>query len=149
MDYEQVVRDFAHRTVRNLELVEDVAASGQEAFEITQLVNSTLGLLVFPKEEYYDAIPRKALQDLRDDGWPVPAAVGELPDANDLQQLMRYMRNAVAHYNVQFLADTKGELNGFRLWNEREGKKTWEAEVSTADLRDLLMRFIDVLVPVE
>jgi hypothetical protein len=82
LEYRDVIGDFAKRTLTNLQLVERVAADGADpAHEFTQLINSMLGLLVFPTEEYYTRIPRTSLDQLRADGWPVPKAtvISRLP----------------------------------------------------------------------
>ena len=42
MMYENVVRDFAARTRKNLRVIEHLEADGQEVYEVTQLVNSML-----------------------------------------------------------------------------------------------------------
>ena len=94
MNYESVIRDFAERTRKNLRTIEDLQAKGGEAYEVTQLVNSMLGLLVFPRERFFDQIPQTSLSDLEADGWPVPKVVGDFPQARDLRELIRYLRNA-------------------------------------------------------
>lgn len=101
MNYESVIRDFAQRTRTNLRTIEDFRASGGKAYEVTQLVNSMLGLLVFPRERFIDQIPETSLDDLEAAGWPVPKVVGEFPQARDLRQLIRYLRNAIAHFNIE------------------------------------------------
>ena len=58
MNYESVIRDFAERTRKNLRAIEDLQAKGGEAYEVTQLVNSMLGLLVFPRERFSIKFPR-------------------------------------------------------------------------------------------
>jgi hypothetical protein len=147
MEYADVVRDFAQRTEHNLELIESVSAEpGGRAFEFTQLVNSMLGLLVFPRERYYDRIPQTSLDVLAREGWPVPRVAGDLPPAKDLRELMRYMRNAVAHFNIEFVSTKDRELVGLRLWNQRGPRKTWEAQFTKEQLREITRRFIEVLM---
>ncbi len=48
MMYKEVIQDFARRTRKNLEAIDRLHAEGRQVYEVTQLVNSTLGLLVFP-----------------------------------------------------------------------------------------------------
>jgi hypothetical protein len=147
MMYEEVVRDFARRTKANLVAVERLRASGQDVYEVTQLVNSMLGLLVFPQQEYMKRIPQTPLEQLRQEGWPVPEVRGGFRQVSDLRQLVRYLRNAIAHFNVQFLYDGESQIRGLRVWNEdeREKKKTWEAELSVNDIRGIADRFITLL----
>jgi hypothetical protein len=144
--YEEVIRDFARRTKANLTAIECLRANGQEVYEVTQLVNSMLGLLVFPQQEFVDRIPETPLEQLRQDGWPVPEVRGHFRQVSDLRQLIRYLRNAVAHFNVYFLGDGERQIRVLRVWNENpSGKKTWEAELSVDDIRGIAERFIALL----
>ena len=108
--------------------------------EVTQLINSMLGLLVFPQQKYVESIPKTPLEKLREDGWPIPRVTGEFQEATDLNQLIRYLRNAVAHFNIKFVGDGENNIKVLRVWNMapmrgQDGKiaeeKNWEAESST------------------
>ena len=50
------VFSFAERTLSNLQLIEYLEKTNKNvnAYETTQLINSAIGLLVFPKEKYYN-----------------------------------------------------------------------------------------------
>jgi hypothetical protein len=109
-------------------------------------VNSTLGLLVFPQQEYVDQIPRTPLDELRRDGWPIPKVTGRFEQVRDLNQLIRYLRNAITHFNIKFVGDGQSEIEIFRVWNEDRGRKTWEAVLSVSDLRGITERFIEFLL---
>lgn len=143
MNYEHVVRDFARRTRTNLYAIERLEAQGDEAYEVTQLVNSMLGLLVFPKERFIDQIPATSLEELKADGWPLPKVVGDFPQARDLRQLIRYLRNAVAHFNLEFVGE---QIHAIRVWNTYKGRRTWEAEVGLEELRAIAERFTAILL---
>src|SRR3970282_928038 len=90
-----IVQDFARRTLANLQFI-DQNKKQPDVYEVTQLINSMLGLLVFPKEEFWDKIT------------PVPLA--RIPEANvihqhmgkcsDLRQFLRCLRNSVSHFNI-------------------------------------------------
>jgi hypothetical protein len=158
MEYANVVRDFAERTRHNLEFIraalkkpdQEAAAHKQaEVYEVTQLINSMLGLLVFPQQEYFEAIPRTPLRDLVAEGWPELDVTPGLPDQVDnLSDLMRYLRNAITHFNVKFLAPS-GHLEGLRVCNRRHGKKTWEAELSLEQLEKITDQFIGMILSQE
>ena len=52
---EYFISDFAKRTKMNLEIINEIAASsfqGRKAYEVTQLINSFLGLVVLPNEKF-------------------------------------------------------------------------------------------------
>ncbi len=150
MDYhKEFIVDFAQRTRANLEFIEAAEQDGKSVFEVTQLANSMLGLLVFPRENYTKNIPETPLSDLVNQGWPeIHTTLGKLPKDN-LRQLMRMLRNSIAHCNVEFVADTDSVITGIRLWNSitRNGRKskTWQTELSIADLRTIAFKFIELI----
>ena len=146
MEYKDLVKDFAERTRANLELVRAAAGSGKDAYEVTQLINSMLGLLVFPQKEFCDKIPKTKIADLEKEGWPIPRVRGDYPQVSDLKQLVRYLRNGIAHFNLQFTA-TNGHVDGLIIWNEKpNGKKTWEAELKIEELEGIVERFTQLLL---
>lgn len=147
MMYEDVVADFAERTRRNLRALESLKDQGQEVFEVTQLVNSMLGLLIFPREEFVGRIPRIPLAQLEELGWPVPKARPRFSQASDLNELVRYLRNAISHFNIQFVGDSRGQISTVRVWNNNlAGMRTWEADLGLADLRGIAERFTELLL---
>lgn len=149
---DRVVQDFAQRTLDNLTAIRRLRAEGQPVYEVTQLVNSLLGLLVFPKEEFFEVIPRTPLHQLKQEGWPVPRVSGEFRQARDLKELIRYLRNAVAHFNIEFLpmpgvpGDSRPQISGLRVWNTRDRQKTWEATLSLEDLEGITERVIGLVI---
>lgn len=146
MEYKNLVMDFIERTQKNLEFIEQAARFEEDGqvFEVTQLINSLLGLIVFPRENYYENIPETPLAELETQGWKIPAVSGQFEQVKDLRQLMKYLRNAIAHSNLEFDSDGVN-LTGIRLWNCSHGKKTWEVRMSLEELRDLTFRFIELL----
>ncbi len=77
MMYDKFVRDFADRTRKNLDFIE----ANQPDFEITQLVNSCLGLITFPRQVCFDNIPETPLNKLDSEGllFSVPWLLGTFP----------------------------------------------------------------------
>lgn len=162
MMYENVVKDFALRTRKNLEALEKYQSEGAEVFEATQLINSMLGLLIFPQQKYVSSIPKASIEDLQRDGWVVPKVRGSFRQVSDLNQLIRYLRNAIAHFNVEFIGDGQNQIALLKLWNmtpvykngkkqrKPDGsiieKKNWEAELSLDDLRKITNKFIDLIL---
>jgi hypothetical protein len=148
MDYQNLVRDFIQRTRKNLEYIEKAHATdpSAEVYEVTQLINSLLGLIVFPKEQYFLHIPETPLEDLAAKGWKIPDVKGNFSKIKNLRQLMQYMRNAVAHSNLEFISDGH-KLTGIRLWNcTRGGVKNWQIEMKLTELREITYKFIDLIL---
>ena len=150
MDYQDLVRDFAYRTRKNNEALLNLqkVQPEVEVYEVTQLINSMLGLLVFPQQRFLNHIPRIPLAELADQGWPVPEVEGDYPQVTDLKELVRYLRNAIAHCNLQFLVDERGQINGLRVWNTnpRDRRTTWRARLTMQDIEKISGKFIQLLL---
>lgn len=145
VEYGDLVKDFTSRTKVNLEFIKQSISEGNEVYEVTQLINSMLGLLVFPQQEFYDKIPETPLADLKDLGWPVPRVRGNYPQADNLKVLARYLRNGISHFNLRF-TESGGHVDGLIIWNEWKGKKTWEAELKIPELEAISTKFTELLI---
>lgn len=160
MKYDNVIYDFISRTKANLKLVEEHATQISqlknigstegsikevEAFEVTQLVNSLLGLVVFPQQHYRNRIPKVPLSKLEAMGWPTPLIKGEFPDdLKNLADLMRYVRNSIAHFNIEFTSSNNETIDGIKIWNNRDGVKNWSAFLKIEELTLLVDKFVDL-----
>ena len=122
-----------------------------------------LGLLIFPQQKYISEIPHTKLDQLKESGWPIPKVTGGFQQVKDLNQLIRYLRNAIAHFNIVFLTGKNDQIIGLKVWNmkpvrdnnnrrirDKKGgfmeEKDWEAELALDDLRLITEKFIDMLV---
>lgn len=146
MMYEDVVADFAWRTQQNLSALEEAQRSGARVYETTLLINSMLGLLVFPREEFLERIPKTPLSELRAAGWPLPRVRHGFTQASNLAELVRYLRNAISHFNIEFQSDSENHISGVRVWNVRDRERTWEADLRLDELRGIAERFTQLLV---
>ncbi|HVT28665.1 MAG TPA: HEPN family nuclease, partial [Lacipirellulaceae bacterium] len=133
----------------NLEFVEAAVKDEPHAdiFEVTQLINSMLGLLVFPKEHFAEEeIPDTPLDELRAQGWPIPVMKGSPPRAQNLRELVRCLRNGIAHFHVDFTSDGQ-YVTGLRIWNPPRGRDPlWEARLDVPQLREIARKFISLLL---
>ena len=97
-----------------------------------------------------DEIPPTPIAELRKQEWPIPRVRGNFKQVSNLRELVRYLRNAIAHCNVKFKADSQGEINGLILWNcntrSKPPEKTWEAEVSIDDIETIIRKFIELIL---
>jgi hypothetical protein len=154
------IRDFADRTRSNLHLVREwatnpeirdrVGAYQMKSYEFTQLINSMLGLLVFPQQKYFKRIPETPLAELAAEGWPEPLLTGEFKKVSNLRELMTVLRNSIAHCNIEFLSEG-GRLSGVFLWNTKrpgqpKAQRIWDVTLTTEQLEELTRRFLDVLL---
>jgi hypothetical protein len=153
MEYSEFIADFARRTLLNLEHVQEEADSGNErVYPVTQLWNSLLGLIVLPKERDIERIPDTALRDLRSAGWPqITTTHGD--EHESLREMVRALRNAVAHFNVEFSPGHDGEILTVTVWTEEirdrrpvRDSRGWEGRISVSNLGDLARRIANLYV---
>lgn len=142
------VRDFARRTRRNLLAIQRLSESSpNDFFEVTQLVNSAVGLLMFPQQEFFDRIPEWDNKDLEAKGWPFVSFEHGADRTRNLRQLIRYMRNSFAHFNIDFKADG-GKISGLYMWNRpSEGTPPdWVCYLTVDQLRGLFEKFAQLMI---
>jgi hypothetical protein len=133
------VREVMERTRTNLDAIDNDARQGRNVFEVTQLANSFLGAFAHPWEEWKCELNKVSLAEAHERGWPI---IDE-DDQRDrkpvnLGDLLRVIRNAVAHGNLRFIGEPGKEIEAVFLWNEDCGWRTWGATLSVATLRMLL-----------
>lgn len=140
------ILDIMRRSMMNLGFVE-AHASPAGPYEVTQLINTFLGALVHPFESMQeDDLMSGPIANAIALGWP---AIGRARP-NDLElaslgELIRAMRNAMAHGNLEFFPDTKGQIQAIHLWNNNRGRRTWGGIVTVQDMRRFLVSFVDLV----
>lgn len=155
MMYENLIHDFARRTLANLDAVAHLRRQNSEIqfYEVTNLINSMLGLLIFPQQAFVNRIPPIPLSELEEQGWAIPRVTGKFAQVRDLNQLVRYLRNAIAHCNVKFKAGAEDEIVGLIVWNNdtrRPGSpKTWQAELSLEEIESITRKFVALILSKE
>jgi hypothetical protein len=148
MEYRNLVEDFARRTRENLRILRAAHERGEHIYEVTALINSMLGLLVFPQQKYVNSIPETSLEELSVQGWPIPVVVGDFPQVLNLRQLIRNLRNAVSHFNIEFYTEGGEQIAGLTVWNTkpRTRQVTWKATLSISELDIIVHKFITLIL---
>jgi hypothetical protein len=137
---------FAIRTRKNLLFLEQARTDGADVHVVAQLVNSLLGVVVFPWEKQLVLrLGRLRLETLRNQGWPQwDLTVGT---CDTLGQLIRKFRHAVAHGNVRFTSESRlldevfVEVANFSQ-PPAKGPPTWAARMRADRLREFCLRLI-------
>lgn len=146
MEYRDLLRDFVERTRTNLALTDALPRDGEFAFfEVTQLINSLLGLVVLPRE-WLDSIPNTPL-DILGEGWPPTRFVdggqpGQRP--TDLRQLVIGLRNAVGHFNIEWLGDGTA-IVGLQFGSTNDPGSPWAAQFDVDELRRFVEQLADAV----
>lgn len=132
--------EFIARTQKNLKAIECLKQKGGEVYEVTQLLNSMLGLLIFPRARFFEKIQDKSWDLMDKEGWPLPS--GDNAKVSDLEELIRKMRNAVAHINIELVNDGN-EIIGIRFSSYHRKGQNWTGVYDIASLRKFVDMFLD------
>jgi hypothetical protein len=146
VEYTDLIADFARRTVQNLDHVQEQGLRGNAGvFPVTQLWNSLLGLIVLPRERDMGRIPSTPMTQLWSQGWPRLTTAGT--EHGTLHDFVTGLRNAVAHFNVEFIAGSDLEITSVKVWNQKYSRgrptpdKRWEGRITVEEL-DRLARLV-------
>lgn len=136
--------EFIVRTETNLRAIENLRKQGEHVYEVTQLINSLLGLLVYPREVFFDDIPIVTRETMKKDGWPLPDE--EISQIQCLSALVKNMRNAVAHFNIEIITN-KNDIEGIRFKNylPHDTERREPVWIGVYSL-DSLKRFVDMFL---
>lgn len=146
--------EFARRARMNLEFIERSALEhpDSDVYVVTQLTLSLLGMVVFPEEKLLlDEIDRVPLATLVKRGWPKWRVKRDDPKEPTvtLGQLLRHVRNAVAHGRITFTSDSpKMDEVGLLVEDKRNRKDPapyWIAEIGARQLKVFCGRFLDFI----
>ncbi len=118
--YADLLRDFASRTMTNLKFIEEAAHQGG-LFEVTQLVNSFLGLFVFAQQS--GQMPKRLYLG------------GTSLSGGDYG----HFRNAISHFHIKQITQG-GEICGLVLWDQwpDENHRNWQRKFTIDELRTIV-----------
>jgi hypothetical protein len=147
---------MAQRSWINLELIERTFKSKKEGHVVTQLVQSLLALLVFPKEaKLFELFKRWRLSDMQKSGQTLPVIMkDDEDDTKTLFDLLRHMRNSVCHGLVTFYGEgshgsESRNLDEIRIEfadrNEPTGPIDWLASIEGDQLRNFLLEIKKII----
>jgi len=139
--------EFAMRTLKNLEFLDQAREHHADVHIVTHLTNSLLGLLVFTVEkEFVHFILKEQLADLEEQGWP--HWTFELDSSETLGDLVYHLRNAVAHGRVWFSSDSR-EMSDVNIRFEDAKPQTkrvyWKSSIPASDLKAFCTAYAGLL----
>ena len=136
---------FADRTTKNLVFIEAAFQRGEEDVHlVTQIVNSLLGLVVFPWESgIEDRIAKTAIDAPALHGWPQwNISEGR---CDTVGELMRKLRNGIAHRHINFSSDSRvPEEVSIQIEDYSRGKghaRNFAASIRADDLAAFCLKF--------
>jgi hypothetical protein len=135
VEYEpDFAKSFMHRTL-------EIARGYSGPYDATLLINCLLGLLIVPKETLIEKVPATPFDSLAD--WGIQPSSIKRPGkceyghehAPNLRQLVRRMRNSVAHFRIEPYPK-RGEVQGF-TFRDRNG---FYAVLSLSELQQFVVK---------
>lgn len=115
------VLDFARRTksnlneIQRLQVIEQREGSKPKYFEVTQLINSCIGLVIFPYEKAFDYLPDIGLEKIKIYQDVLTLHSVKENEPKTLKQLVKKIRNSFAHQNICF-KNYNNQIVGVHLW---------------------------------
>ena len=126
---------FAQRAQKNLEHIVASATNNEDVHPVTQVILALLGIVVFPWEKSaFDIVKKRKLPILSAEGWPKWNMSG-VRQVVDLGELIKVLRHAIAHGNIEFNSDSKCPNDvtiSFTNMPSGESKSDWVGTI-TAD----------------
>jgi hypothetical protein len=147
--------EFIPRTKKNLELVLEHNDLGFH--EVTQLMNSMIGLLIFPKEVFFNRIRRLSLDEFEEQHWPKPNIVSWEGISNDdpsfsegkiyLRRIITKLRNSISHATFKF-ESTSDEIEEVIFIDEDPDNVTNRTKLKFGidDFKEFALRFADEML---
>ena len=128
------VKDVATRTRHNLEKIEAQSAAGFDVYEVTQLINSLLGMVVFIQQK--EKLPAIHLSKIA--GFPKVEFLKGNEETEQLASFIKHFRNALAHGRVEAKAEGTGDdISHLELSDKHhcEAPVNWRVKCRIEDVR--------------
>ena len=150
---------FAQRTRKNLKYISEAFDAQEDLHVVTQLVNSLLGIVVVPKEQYFqESFLNVSLEELPQHKWPKWDITLDEPKGKDrktetLKDLIRHLRNAAAHGRFTYMgvnedqdAQNKSEIM-IRVEDKypKSDDFNWRCEIRGDELYRFCIRFTEYM----
>lgn len=142
-------KEFFRRTKHNLECIEQQ----NDAYSVTQLINSLFGMLIFPQQKYCKDI---RIIDGKKEGAKWNSSWKSLKNKAEGDYDFRHMnypnfiehlRNAVAHPQGMEIVSEKGEIKSIKLVDKSpKTNKKFRLTIEVNELKDFAMEFCQVMI---
>lgn len=123
-------RDFLRNTMRNVE-------SYQGEYEVTNLINNCLGLIVIPNDHLIDRLPKYTFNAV-DSRFGIKKGNIRHEDKNDytLRNIVRHVRNGLSHGLIEQQSHNT-EIVGLRIFDRlnKKSPENFSLELSIDELK--------------
>lgn len=141
MMYNEIVRDFMSRTRSNLNFIEKNTCK-PEVYETTHLINSLVGMLILPKEQYWEELEKPNFKTPFFDKLKSDKQIYDRYGIKTYRDFVRHMRNAISHFRIEQMCDRK-DVAGFKFEDKRNGETTFEIELTNDEIKLFIFELCD------
>ena len=138
----EFIRDYIERTKLNYERLK------AGPYEVTQLINSAIGLLIIPEQKLYDKITNKLISKQLLNELIVHIQINTYDKQPNLKIIARHLRNSVAHARLELKAQEQPEFDKPLLiesviFRDEDGEKSFQIELPIETLEQFFYAFSD------
>lgn len=142
-DENNFAKEFFKRTMYNLNLYEHHNEICKEVFqyEVTQLVNSLLGLVVFVKEEgvAFSSIQLSEIKSESSISWNYCDRDGGGLEVKNFKNFLRHIRNAIAHKRLTIKSNDQKEISSI-IFNDKDRNNKFEVELTIDEVKNIVSK---------
>ncbi len=134
-DYgDDFTKEFFKRTLENLEVYDKLHNSDRVQYpnNVTHLINSLLGLLVFVKEE--DNIMNIGFHDYTKIEWNYNG------EQEDFRNLLKHLRNSIAHKRITPEVDSQNDIIALSFKDSNNHGNLFEVKITVANTLVLIKK---------
>lgn len=148
MEYNDFILDFAKRTYENLLIIEKMVNNKDErdskAYEVTALVNSFIGLLVFPQQSFLSQVPIRFPSDTIKKAFMKCSSTYPEDKNPTFKGMVRHLRNSVSHLrlSVHPIHSEMKEISAFKFEDIDSPSKKFEVVLSIQEMREVLVEML-------
>lgn len=128
--------DFIQRTLQDIN-------NYTGNYEVTALLNSCVGLLIIPKENLFNVLPTKTVQDFDLETQKLFINDGR-HNTHSVKNIVIHIRNSISHGNFQQKSIHNGQIESleFQDFNPPDmgGNKTFEMIISVDEFKKFAIR---------
>lgn len=142
--YLQQEFDFINRTKSIISQYSDCKLS--EKFEVTLLLNCFVGLLILPQQHWLNDLPNDIINEKV---WGIdPNTIKFIQDGEtkSVANIVRHLRNSIAHYRFQAFKDDKFEISEINFQDFAGKDKSFEITISISKLNFFINKFSDFML---
>lgn len=143
----EFVADFVKRTKYNYILLE------KSQYNVTQLINSAIGLLIVPKESVFSK--SESLTDCDDLLLKMESCIIKNTYKNNVTvlEIARHLRNGIAHWNMEFKAEKDCNITSpinidkiIITDHNKQTNETFKIELTVSVLHEFLFKYSDMII---